>query len=91
MATKTQTTGAVQFNGQTIVLGQRYMIDGRAGVPFMAWVRDGLCDFIQGQANTEIRVKWDVGSGYRLSDFNSVARFNRTRKVAVFTELATAA
>ena len=88
MATKTLTSGTVEFNGKTIELGRAYMIDGRQCVPFMAWVRDGMCDFIQGQARTSIRVKWAVGTGYRLSDFNSVARFNRNRKVAEFKELA---
>lgn len=91
MATKMITSGKVQFNGQTVTLGQSYMIDGRQGVPFMAWVRDGVCGQIQGQANTDIRVKWAQGSGYRLSDLNDVARFNRSRKVAVFTELVAAA
>jgi hypothetical protein len=91
MATKMFTKGSVEFAGQAIVLGQSYMIDGREGVPFMAWVRDGICGQINGQANTEIRVKWAVGSGYRLSDFNDVARFNRSRKVATFNTLATAA
>ncbi len=93
MTTKMHTKGPVQFNGQTVVLGQTYMIDGREGVPFMAWVRDGACGAIQGQANTEIRVKWSVarGEAFGLSDFNSVARFNRNRRVAVIEELAAAA
>ena len=92
MATKMFTKGSVQFNGQTVVLGQPCKIDGRDGVPFMAWVRDGVCGQIKGQANTEIRVKWAVSTGgFGLSDFNDVARFNRNRKVAVFSELAAAA
>lgn len=69
MATKMITKGSVQFQGMTIELGKPVLVNGRKGVPFMAW------QFPAGgsrgaKASTEIRVKWE--NTYMPSDFSDV-------------------
>jgi len=72
MATKMITKGSVQFNGEAVALGQPMTFDGKTGVPFMAWVRDGVTpDGFKAQpASTTIRVKW--AHTYMPSDFTQI-------------------
>ena len=68
MATTTLIKGNVQFNGVTVELGSPVLVNGRKGVPFMAWVRDGVSpDGIKGQPSTTVRFKW--ADTYMPSDF----------------------
>ena len=74
MATKTLINGTVDFNGLAIELGKPVLINGRRAVPFMAWVRDDAeatyCG-LQPKPHTDVRFKFEKGSGYRLEDFNT--------------------
>lgn len=59
MATQMINKGSVEFQGQTIEFGKPVLVNGRQGVPFLAWVRD---------QHTTIRVKWS--NTYMPSDFS---------------------
>lgn len=76
MATKMLTKGDVEFNGQVIKLGKDYLVNGRKGRPFLAWVRDGKSNLPVGftpKPSTTVRFKWD--GTYMPSDF--VSNFGR--------------
>lgn len=75
----TITSGAVEFMGRQIVLGQPVLVDGRKGIPFLAWVKTD-------PAHTTVRVKWD--NTYMPSDFSD--RYGRKATIVPLTELAAA-
>lgn len=89
MATQMIHTGAVQFKGSMIELGKPYLVSGRKGVPFLAWVRDGMSNLPNGFApkpSTTIRFKWD--NTYMPSDFIDV--FGKQVTITPIMELAAA-
>lgn len=89
MATQTITKGQVQFNGVTLEMGEPVLVDGRKGVPFMAWIRDGMSNLPAGftpKPSTTVRFKWE--GTYMPSDF--VTNFGRQPIIEKTVELAAA-
>lgn len=71
MTTTMINTGSVKFKGAEIEMGKPYLVNGRKGVPFLAWVRDGKsADGFVTIPHTTIRFKWD--NTYMPSDFSDV-------------------
>lgn len=89
MATQTITKGQVQFNDVMLELGKPVLVNGCRGVPFMAWVRDGMSNLPSGftpKPSTTVRFKWE--GTYMPSDF--VTNFGRQPIIGQITELAAA-